>query len=96
MWPLTGCSVSDQDWMAYQLNQPDQGRGVIVSYRREESQIRLMDICLRGLEEEAVYELEDLDAGLLGQASGKELTQGWPFEILEWRSCRMVFYNKVG
>ncbi len=96
MWPLTGCSVSDQDWMAYQLNQPDQGRGVIVAYRREESQIRLMDVCLRDLEEEAVYELEDLDAGPLGQASGKELTQGWPFEILERRSCRMVFYNKVG
>lgn len=95
MWPLTGCSASDQDWMAYQLNQPEQGRGVIVAYRRGESQIRLMDVRLRMLEQEAVYALEDLDAGALGQVTGKMLTEGWPLEILEKRSCRMIFYHKV-
>lgn len=66
LWPLTGCSFSDQDWMAYQLSKPEESRGVIVAYRRENSQIRLMDLQLRDIAPDATYELTDEDLGTLG------------------------------
>lgn len=95
LWPLTGCSFSDQDWMAYQLSKPEEGRGVIVAYRRENSQIRLMDLQLRDIAPDATYELTDEDLGTLGHVSGRLLLESWPFEIKDKRTCRIVYYQRI-
>ncbi len=95
LWPLTGASFSELDWMAYQLNQEEKGEGVIIAYRRARCGLRLMDAQLRGIDKDATYVLEDADLGVLGEVSGSELIEGWPLEIKEKRSCRIVFYRRV-
>lgn len=94
MWPLTGCSPSDQDWMAYQLHLSEEDKGVIVAYRRDACQISRMDIQLQEINEAFTYSMHDVDEGALSDVSGSELQRGWPLVIPSKRSCRMIYYRR--
>ncbi len=95
MWPLTGCFDSERDWMAYQLHLPQEGRGVLLAYRRAQSMICRIDAQLREIDEAASYALEDMDLGELGVVDGRTLAQGWPLQIDRKRECRVLFYRRV-
>lgn len=95
LWPLTGCSPSERDWMAYQLHLTREDCGVILAYRRAQSQLNQLNAELREIDAQARYELEDLDRGVLGVVEGRSLAIGWPLQIDEKRACRVVFYRKV-
>ena len=94
-WPLTGGSYSEKDWMAYQMDTPEVGKGMMVAYRRAESMVSTLEAELHGVEPDAHYRLEDLDAGDLGTVSGKTLQNGWALTIPKKRTCRVIFYEKV-
>ena len=49
-YPLTGYSQARDVWMAYQLDRPDLGEGLVVALRRPESPYESARFPLRGLE----------------------------------------------
>ena len=71
-YPLSGygdITGADQ-WMAYQLDRPSDGTGIVVAFRRKESPDSTYTVQLRGLDPEATYRLRyDPDVA----APGREL-----------------------
>ncbi|HYG35883.1 MAG TPA: alpha-galactosidase, partial [Clostridia bacterium] len=74
-YPLTSYSQSKDVWMAYQLNRPDLGKGLVVALRRPESPYQSARLTLRGLEENAFYQVTDLDRKAQRRSTGKQLMQ---------------------
>jgi alpha-galactosidase len=62
-YPLTGYSQARDVWMAYQLDRPDLGQGVVVVVRRPDSPYQSARFPLRGLDEKSNYRVTDLDTG---------------------------------
>ena len=59
-YPLTPCSHEPGDWIAWQFDLPEQGRGVFQVFRRAESIYQAARLPLRGLDPEARYVLKEL------------------------------------
>ncbi len=95
-YPLKDGTVSFSDWMAYQMHREDLAGGVIVIFRREQSPFPTAIFTLRGLDENATYEFEDIDTGqktLLSAASIK--TNGWTITLDKKRESRLIFYRET-
>jgi alpha-galactosidase len=60
-YPITAYSQADHVWMAYQLDRPDLGKGVVVALRRPRSPYESARLALRGLEAKANYKVTNLD-----------------------------------
>lgn len=79
-YPLTGFGdlTADSVWLAYQLNKPSDGSGVVLAFRRGESPDMTLNVRLEGLDPAARYELYDADAHsrqtFTGAALGDRLT----------------------
>ena len=56
-YPLSGYGdiTRDDQWMAYQLNRPSDGTGIVVAFRRKESPDSTYTVQLRGLDPDASY-----------------------------------------
>jgi alpha-galactosidase len=74
-YPLTTYSQSRDVWMAYQLDRPGLGAGVIIALRRPESPYETSRFPLRGLDAAATYVLTNLDTGEHQRLSGLELAE---------------------
>ena len=72
-YPLTGYSQARDVWMAYQLDRPDLGKGLVVALRRPESPYESGRFPLRGLDERATYKVTNLDTRTQATRAGKEL-----------------------
>ena len=77
-YPLTGFGdlTSDSVWMAYQLNKPSDGSGVVLAFRRGENPDTTLQIHLQGLDPEGQYEVYDTDSQSKEIFSGSALAQG--------------------
>jgi alpha-galactosidase len=60
-YPLTSYSQGGDVWMAYQLDRPDLGRGMVVVLRRPESPYESARFPLSGLDAHASYRVSNLD-----------------------------------
>lgn len=95
-YPLTDCTISHADWMAYQLDRPDLGEGMILVYRRQEAAQDRHTFYLQGLAGDVRYDLEDADAGLCGAMSGEELRNGeLAVHVPDMPGSRILFYRKA-
>lgn len=94
-YPLTGCSLSEKDWFAYQMNDPENGNGVVVAFRRQESPVLCADFELSGICAQADYLVEDVDSGKTWKCEGRRLTKGLRVDITQKGKSRMLFYKKV-
>lgn len=58
-FPLSGYGdvTREDQWLAYQLDRPSDGTGIIVAFRRSASRDSTYTVRLRGLDPEATYEL---------------------------------------
>ena len=72
-YPLTGYSQARDFWMAYQLDRPDLGKGLVVALRRPQSPYESGRFPLRGLEDQATYKVTNLDTRAQTTRTGKEL-----------------------
>ena len=91
--PLTGYTLSPMDWMAFQFFRPEDGSGMVMAFRREESATDMMTFTLRGIEAGGRYLLRDADLGELGEVPGSALGT-LTVKIPEKRSSRILFYRK--
>lgn len=75
-YPLTGYSQARDVWMAYQLDRPELGQGLVVTLRRPDSPYQSARFPLRGLDEAATYQITNLDTGEKCVLTGKDLRAG--------------------
>jgi len=83
-------------WTQMQFDRPDLGRGIVEAFRGERSFYSSADIRLRGLDPEAVYEVEDADRSFAPfAATGAELMErGVAVSIPERRLSRLISYRR--
>ena len=94
-YPLTPYSLEETDWMAWQFDRPEQGKGVVQAFRREKCEKDSMRLKLRGLEADAVYRLTNFDAPATIEATGRELMeQGLPVTAAGRPSAMIVAYER--
>lgn len=74
-YPLTPYSKSPADWMAYELNRPDLGKGLVVALRRPNSADDSTKLRLRDLAERAAYRVTNLDTGEVQHLAGARMLQ---------------------
>jgi alpha-galactosidase len=96
-YPLTSAKDITQDnvWLAYQLNRPGQENGLIMAFRRKDNTDKSIQVKLRGVDEEANYELNDEDSGTKITRTGKELMTGFTLTLDEKPGSLLIFYKKI-
>ncbi len=72
-YPLTKYSQAKDAWVAYQLDLPESGEGLVVVLKRPECADGAITLKLKGLAEGAAYEVTDLDTGKVSTMKGHEL-----------------------
>ncbi len=95
-YPLTDYNLSQQDWIAWQFDRPDEGAGFVQAFRRENCIFSSAEIPLRGLDADAVYEVQDFDGADTLRLSGRRLLEtGLPIHIPARPGAVTVKYTKA-
>ena len=94
-YPLTSYSQARDVWMAYQLDRPDIGEGLVVALRRPESPYGSARFVLHGLDPAANYRVTELDSGLAVRYPGSELVgNGLEVAIAVKPGSQLVTYKR--
>jgi len=94
-YPLCDQTASFKYWTANQFDRPDLNAGVVEVFRKSASNIEKMTFSLQGLDDAAIYEIENADDGSVTQWCGRQLREdGLPVEISRKRDSRLFFYRK--
>ncbi len=96
-YPLTESSdnTGDNRWLAYQLNRPSQGDGIIVAFRRGGCLNESIETKLDGLVENKDYELFYEDYGLKFTAKGSELMKKLNLTIPQKPASLLIKYRMI-
>ena len=98
-YPLTPCSREPGDWIAWQFDLPEQGKGMVQAFRRSESIYRAGELRLRGVEAEARYRIEELDerdeAQPVEMLGADLLERGLPVSIDDRPGAAVITYQRV-
>lgn len=96
-YPLVGVAdnTTNAAVLAYQLNRPKDDTGVVLAFRRSESQRDKLEVRLRGLKADAAYSLRNVDTGQVEVKSGKELMSGLTLTLPTPNSSLLIKYNIV-
>jgi alpha-galactosidase len=86
--------TSDSIWMAYQLNRPGKGDGIIMAFRRPLCEAESLTVRLHGLEPGQQYEVTFEDSGAVTTQSGERLMQGILLECREHPGSLLVRYAR--
>jgi alpha-galactosidase len=95
-YPLTPYSQETNAWMAWQFDRPEDGRGVVQVFRRQDSPTETMRLPLRGLRPEASYIVTDLDGNKPERTTGKQLMNEGLTVTLPLKPAAAVFTYKRG
>jgi alpha-galactosidase len=94
-YPLTPYSLSEDVWIAWQFNRPENGTGVIQAFRRINSVYESARVRLPGLEKGAVYTLTNLDSPGTTEMTGRELSEkGLIIVIKDRPGWALIAYKK--
>jgi alpha-galactosidase len=94
-WPLTPYSLDSKDWIAWQFNRTELADGVVQAFRRAESVQESARLRLRGLEQDAVYTVTNLDVAGTTEMTGRELQDtGLPIVIKDQPGAVIITYRK--
>ena len=96
-YPLTPVAnmTNDDIWLAYQLNRPDKGDGIIIGFRRKNCPDESIGIKLHGLDPSASYELTDDDSGLKTTKDGMEIMNGYTLSLTDKPGSLLIRYRKI-
>ena len=94
-YPLTGFSLDDDVWMAFQFDRPAVGSGVVLVFRRPDAQAATMRFVLHGLDAGKQYRVENFDLNGSESLSGKILMhEGLEFSLLHAPGSAIVHYER--
>ncbi len=94
-YPLTPYDISDDAWMAYQFDRPENNDGIILAFRRSSNSAPTVNIKLHGLNPHARYEISYEDYGITMTETGKELGDGFGIKIPQTPGSLLIDYHKV-
>ncbi len=94
-YPLTPANTRDNAWLAYQLNRPEKGDGIVLAFRRDECKTESIHTKLSGLSENADYELFFEDYAIKVVKKGKDLMEGLDLAIPQKPASLLIGYRKV-
>jgi len=94
-YPLTPHSVEDDVWIAYQFHRSDMKQGMVIAFRRHQCKDETLCLRLRGLKNDANYEVGFEDAGTKETISGEELASGIDVTINETPGSLLIMYQQV-
>jgi alpha-galactosidase len=94
-YPLTPYGATNDVWMAWQYDRPEQGEGVVQAFRRagngEESKL----LKLAGLKSDATYTVTNLDTAETTEIAGRDLMEsGLSVSIKEQPGSALITYKK--
>jgi alpha-galactosidase len=95
-YPLTGCSVSPDAWMAYQFHRPDLNAGVVLAFRHAESNYTALGVSLHGLDPITKYEVEFIDDArqkTVKMLTGRKLMSEWELRLPKKGGSFVVRYR---
>jgi alpha-galactosidase len=94
-YPLTKYSLAEDEWIAWQFNRPELGRGMVQAFRRPNSPYESIRVKLQGLDKDAVYTLTNLDVAGTTEATGRELSEKGLLIVLgNPREAALITYKK--
>ena len=95
-YPLTEHNISEHQWLAWQLDRPDLGEGVIMAFRRSQCPFTQAVFKLQGLDLRENYKITQLDTKGSRTKIGKELhDEGIEVAIKNKPDCIVMFYKKT-
>jgi alpha-galactosidase len=94
-YPLTEYNLSEDAWMAWQFNRPENGTGMVQAFRHNTSSIETLRVKLRGLDKDAVYIIANRDDAGTKEMTGRELgDEGLSIAVKEPRGSALITYKK--
>jgi alpha-galactosidase len=94
-YPLTKYSLDKSDWIGWQFNRPEAGRGMVQVFRRGGSNFLTGAFPLRGLDKDAQYKITELESGTVRTVSGTDLMKdGLIVTIPHKPGAAVVTYEK--
>jgi alpha-galactosidase len=93
-YPLTKYTLSEDDWMAWQFDRPEQGKGMIQAFRHTNSLYESARFKLQGLDPAASYLVTNLDAPGETEVSGRELSEQGLLIVIKDRPAAVLYTYK--
>ena len=94
-YPLTEYTQNTDAWMAYQLDLPDQGEGMIVVLKRPTANYSQASLPLKAVLRDSLYEITNLDTGEHKIVAGTELAdKGVEVRLLKNPDSALVIYRR--
>jgi len=95
-YPLTTYRTTNDVWMAWQFDKPEDDAGVVQAFRRPQSPVVSMNFKLRGLAADGRYSLTNPDVEVDRQMLGRELIESGLLVTLEQpRQAVTIFYKRI-
>jgi alpha-galactosidase len=97
-YPLTGCSVAPDAWMAYQFHRPDLDAGLVLAFRHAESAYPALAVSLRGLNPAGKYAVEMIDDArqkTTKTLTGRKLMSEWEPRLPKKGSSVVMRYKRA-
>jgi len=95
-YPLTSWSIEPDLWMAWQLDRPEEGKGMVQAFRRPSSAYESARLKLRGLDRGAEYRVRSIDGGPEMRVAGTELLEKGLLVSIPERPGAVVFlYDRL-
>jgi alpha-galactosidase len=95
-YPLTGYSLVDDVWMAWQFDWAEKGQGVVQAFRRGKNNESVQTYRLSGLSPKSQYKITNFDVDDSVQMSGKKLMEdGLKIELKNKSQAAVIIYEKI-
>ena len=92
-YPLTSAGDSLDIWTAARFDRPEQGDGIILAFRRENSNYKTLSFEFENAKQGADYIFTDADTKESFILSAQEIKNGIEITIPEKRKSKLIFYN---
>lgn len=80
-YPMTPYSLSEDVWMAWQFDQPEEKKGVVEAFRRPQAKDTSIVLKLRALKADKTYTVTELLTKKIATYTGKQLMEGFRVEL---------------
>ena len=95
-YPLTEYSLAEDVWMAYQMHRPDLDEGMVLAFRRMDSDEPQRAFVLHRLSADRAYSVRDLDGDTEFEVPGRALvSEGLRVRISDRPCSRLLVYRGI-
>lgn len=96
-YPLSGTGdlTGDDVCLAYQLNDAEEGHGIVIAFRRGADAPAHVSVSLKGLKAGSIYEVVNENDGTSTRMSGNDMMGGWNLSIDEAPGSVLFEYKEI-